>query len=196
MTIRAQGCLPQKLFLLKLIYKVGAEARKNLPSYTLESDGVLFNLKFKKGAASIFVVIAFICGIVAVLIKPYALYLAGGFLLFFILAVSGIGSKIVFYPVKLRFDEIEEIREIGFVEAQSLIKYQIGPNVTLEAQGAIDMARFLSKKIEKPNVYVMMPYASTARTLAIKGPQIFYLTAVENEDCSDLISAFKRYKSR
>jgi hypothetical protein len=188
-------------FVIKAIYKGSPNLRKQLPSYSLEKGGIIFNLKFKEGQAGIFILLSFILGIASVILvkvgmNQYALITAGLTVLFFILAVSKFGGKTTFYPIQINFKEIDEIRELTFVESQSLMKYQVGPNVSLEVQGAKDMYEFLKKKIERPSVYVMTPSSSVAKTLFIKGKNLFYLSAMENENFNDLISAFKKYKKK
>ncbi|HTW96497.1 MAG TPA: hypothetical protein VMD74_02455 [Candidatus Methylomirabilis sp.] len=184
-------------FIISFLYRVEGAAKKNLPFYSLDADGLIFNFNVVKGAASAFVLIAFLVG-TSVLFLPqqYKLYAAGVFILCIILAATKVGSKVVFYPVKIKFEEIDEIREVNYVEAQSLMKYQIGPNISLATRGAKDMYDFMKKKIEKPNVYVMMPAMSGAKTLVIKGQNIFYLSAVQNENFEDLLNAFEKYKSQ
>lgn len=109
------------------------------------------------------------------------------------LAIVGLGrSARRPYIVTLPFSELEEIRELSYLEAQSFLKYKIGPDITIAAQAAKDLYDYFRGNIERPNVYVFVQ--SVGKTLLLRGPHIFYLITVRKDDCSDLIQAFQEYK--
>lgn len=173
--------------------------KQNIPDYSLQSQGIILNLYYLKGKITIVGIIGFLAGIVAFILatlgkKQAALIVAGLFILSFIL-MSIFKGKPAKYSVKIRFDEINEIKEFSYVEAQSFLEYEIGPDVNLQMQSTRDEISFLRGEIEKPLTYIFPP-VSAAKTLMIKGPEIFYLTPVSNEDNQDLIRVFRKFKSR
>lgn len=97
------------------------------------------------------------------------------------------------YQMELNFDELDEIKELSYIEAQSLLNYKIGPNLTLKIAAIKDLCNFTKDETQKIHYYIYGPM-NHVKTLALKGKQIFYLISVDKTDCSDLISAFENYK--
>ncbi len=100
------------------------------------------------------------------------------------------------YIVKINFDELDEIRVLSYIEAQSFQQLQMGPDITLVMQSVRDTYNYLRKKIPRPNKYVLMSEGSSGKTLLLRGPEIFYLIAIANENTDDLLNAFRTYKEK
>lgn len=97
------------------------------------------------------------------------------------------------YQVELNFNELDEIKELSYIEAQSLLNYRIGPNLTLKIAAVKDLYNYAKDKTQKMHYFVYFR-GSNVKTLALKGKQIFYLISVNKTNCSDLILAFENYK--
>ncbi len=95
--------------------------------------------------------------------------------------------------VKIRFDELDEIRAFSYVEAQSFVQYQMGPDLRIGLEGGQDLRRYLSGEIERPSTYGH--WGSVGTTLFLRGPSLFYLITVANTDdvpaLQDAFGAFK-----
>ena len=182
-------------FVLKMIYRIGKSSREKLPLFLIEKDGITIHLKFAKGKlASIFAAIGFISGIMGVLIPRIAYAMIIIFILSFVLMIVFGRKKIIIYPVKIKFSEIEEIKVLSYVEAESFMRYRVNPDVNLRVQSAIEMANFLKDPTnpeKRPNKYLLIPNASGAKTLLIKGENIFYIIAVGNENAEEMINQIK-----
>jgi len=187
-------------FVMKALLQTEKFSRKQLPVCSIEKDGVIFNLPFKKGKIAIVALIGFIAGIAAVIFGKIGLtiplYISIGiFVILFFVMVFGGKKSIVYYPVKIKFSEIEEIKSMSFIEAQSLLNYKIGPDVTLQIQSVRDMIKFLKDPTNpknRPNAYTLDSYASGAKTIMIKGPNLFYIIAIGNEDADKLVKEIKK----
>ncbi len=185
-------------FLMKFFSRAGKFARDQLPTCSVEEDGLLINIKFKKGKAGIIVLVGFVAGIIGFFFLKSGSNLVG----FICIGIFGLsllvgifGGKVAFYPVKILFSEIREIRELSFVEAQSYLDYKIGPDVSLAARSSIELARFLRNPADpsnRPNIYTFMPASSGARTLVIRGENLFYVLAVGNEDVNSLVNEVQK----
>ncbi|VVB82898.1 Uncharacterised protein [uncultured archaeon] len=171
-----------------------------LPDYSLEPEGIKLNIYVsEKKRDKILVIIALIGWLLSVILmilgnKQAALIMAGIFVLplLFIFIFKG---KLTPRQIKIKFNEIEEIKELSFVESQSLLKYEVGPDINLMMKSAMDLVKFFKGEIEKPLTYVNSP-VSAAKTLLIKGPEIFYLTSVSNENQEELMKNFRKFKSK
>ncbi|MDO8528419.1 MAG: hypothetical protein Q7S06_00835 [Nanoarchaeota archaeon] len=174
--------------------------KQNIPDYSPDSNGITLNIYYYKNkVTTMLVIIGLIAGISAFVLasigqKQAALIAGGVFILTFILIFIFKG-KTTAHPIKIGFNEINDIREFSYVEARSLLQYEIGPDINLQMQSTRDTIKFLRGEIDRPLTYIFPP-VSAAKTLMIKGPEIFYLTPVSNEDNSDLIKAFRKFKSR
>ncbi|MCL5730242.1 MAG: hypothetical protein M1165_01590 [Candidatus Pacearchaeota archaeon] len=185
-----------KRIMAKISSKAGNFAREQLPTCAVESDGLAINLPFKKGKIGIFAIGCFIFGIAAVFLRGIGQYIAAGLfiILFLIIVFWGNKSK-VYYPIKIKFSEIQEIKSLSFVEAQSLRDYKIGPDITLKIQSARDLINFLKDPYNpqnRPNVYAETLDSSGAKTLLIRGQNIFYLVAVGNENADEIVKQVQK----
>lgn len=97
--------------------------------------------------------------------------------------------------VKIFFAELKEIKELSFIEAQSLLQYQIGPDLSLKAASIKDQYEYLKGIIPKPRYYIYGP-ASGVKTLLLRGNNIFYLISVGNQDTDILIQNFQAFKNQ
>lgn len=187
-------------FVKKLVYKAGKFARNQLPSCSLENDGLILNLVFKRGKSGIFIIIAFVAGIIGFILGKFGLQIPmyiciGIFILFFLIAVFGGKKDIRVYPVKIKFSEIQEIKELSFIEVQSYMNYKIGPDITLQSQSIMDMINFLkdpNNPENRPNTYTLVSESSGAKTLLIRGQNLFYLIAVGNEDIDEIVNQVQK----
>lgn len=97
--------------------------------------------------------------------------------------------------VTIGFEEIDEIRTFSFVEAQTFLKYEVGPNVEIVIRQAKDLHDYVKGKIEKPSVYAFTAIQSVGKIVLLKGPDLFYFLAFDTEDVSDLMDAFNSFKA-
>jgi len=97
--------------------------------------------------------------------------------------------------VTLGFDEIDEIRTFSFVEAQTFLKYEVGPNVEIVIRQARDLHDYVKGKIAKPSVYAFTAIQSVGKIVLLKGLDLFYFLAFNTEDVSDLTDAFDSFKT-
>lgn len=95
--------------------------------------------------------------------------------------------------ITINFDELEEIKILSYLEAKTLLKYQIGPDMLLAAQSVKDMYQYLKNEIPKPRCYSKI--SSTGSILLLKGPELFYLLSISNLDHQALLKAFKQAKN-
>jgi len=124
--------------------------------------------------------------------RPYRLE-ADGLVFPNLMRVMG-GSKNPRWDVRIGFDDLEEIRDLTDMEAGVFLKYQVGPNLTLGAAAAVDQYRYFSQKIPRPRFYVVNALRPNGRTLLLRGPDLFYLVAVDG-DPRDVIAAFEKHRS-
>lgn|GEM_PF-1388115 len=96
--------------------------------------------------------------------------------------------------VKIGFNELDEIKAFTFVEAQTFLKYEVGPNVEIVIRQAKDLHDYVKGKIEKPSVYAFTAIQSVGKIVLLKGPDLFYFLAFDTEDVHDLIAAFNSFK--
>jgi MFS family permease len=190
-------------FVKKLSYRTEKFSRIQLPSLEIEKDGILLNLPFKKGKTATIAFAGVIAGIAAVIFGKLNLQvlmyvsIAVFIISFFIAAFSG-KKNVVNYPVKIYFSEIQEIKSLSFVEAQSLQNYKIGPDITLQIQSSIDLVKFLRNPTDqknRPTAYTLQNYASGTKTILIRGKNLFYLVAVSNENADKLIKDIQKHIS-
>lgn len=98
------------------------------------------------------------------------------------------------FKVHLRFDEIEEWRDMTFREAEAFMQGEVGPNVALGGQQVVDLYRYAAGKSPRPDVYIQ--YQSGGTTLFLRGPKVFYLITVGNTDNERLFAALAQKRSR
>ncbi|RPI22212.1 MAG: hypothetical protein EHM61_22805 [Acidobacteria bacterium] len=104
------------------------------------------------------------------------------------------GSKNPRWDVRIGFDDLEEIRDLSDMEAGAFLQYQIGPNLTLGAAAAVDQYRYFNKQIPRPRFYAVNALRPNGRTLLLRGPDLFYLIAVDG-DPRELAAAFEKHRS-
>jgi len=97
--------------------------------------------------------------------------------------------------VKIGFDELDEIRTFSFVEAQTFLKYEIGPNLEIVIKQTRDLHDYVKGRIERPSVYTFTAIQSVGEIVLLKGPDLFYFLSFDSEDVSDLVTAFNSFKS-
>ena len=98
------------------------------------------------------------------------------------------------FTVHLRFEEIDEWRDMTFSEVQAFIEGEIGPNAGLKGREVVDMYRYAAGKIARPDVYIQ--YQSGGTTLFLRGPKIFYLITVGNTDNERLFATLTQKRSQ
>ncbi|MBM3175795.1 MAG: zinc ribbon domain-containing protein [Chloroflexi bacterium] len=97
--------------------------------------------------------------------------------------------------VTIGFDELDEIRTFSFVEAQTFLKYTIGPNIELVIRQTKDLHDYIKGKIKRPSVYTFTAIQSVGKIVLLKGPDLFYFLAFDTQDVSDLVDAFGSFKA-
>lgn len=95
--------------------------------------------------------------------------------------------------ITITFDELEEIKILSYLEARTLLNYQIGPDMFLATQSVKDLYKYLKNEIPKPRYYSKI--SSMGSVLLLKGPELFYLLSVSNQDHQALLKAFKQAKN-
>ncbi|WHH56930.1 hypothetical protein [Petroclostridium sp. X23] len=98
-------------------------------------------------------------------------------------------------PVYIRFDEIDELRVLTFVEVEAFKKYNIGPDIELSIRQSVDIARYIKLEIARPSVYTFTAGSSGDCNVFIRGPELFYLIAFETDNVFDLVEAYDAYKA-
>lgn len=124
--------------------------------------------------------------------RPYRLE-ADGLVFSNLMRVMG-GSKKPRWDVRIGFDDLEEIRDLTDVEAGAFLQYEIGPNLTLGAAAAVDQYRYFSQQIPRPRFYAVSALRPNGRTLFLRGPDLFYLVAVDG-DPHDVLAAFEKHRA-
>ena len=106
--------------------------------------------------------------------------------------VSLNGPKIP--PVHFSFTEITELRVVSFREAKEYLESQTGmtlkERLVAQKNAVTDLYKFLKGQISRPRFYQRIQ--SLGRTLIIRGADFIYLVSVKNDDCNDLLNAFKK----
>ncbi len=118
---------------------------------------------------------------------------AGGIVFPNLMRVMG-GGKNPRWDVRIGFDDLEEIRDLSDMEAGVFLQYQIGPNLTLGAAAAVDQYRYYRQQIPRPRFYAVNALRPNGRTLLLRGPDLFYLIAVEG-DPRGLVEVFEKHRS-
>ncbi len=95
--------------------------------------------------------------------------------------------------VSIDLAELDEIKILNYPEARALLNYKIGPDLILASESVKDLYKYLKNEIPKPRYYSKV--SSTGSILLLKGPEIFYLLSVANQDHQDLLGAFKQAKN-
>ena len=98
--------------------------------------------------------------------------------------------------IKIDFDEIEEIREMTWVESDAFMTYSVGPNLDLQIRLTKDLYNYTKGKIEKPSVYIATALNQSNKVIFMKGKNLFYLVSFDSTDISDILKAFERYKKK
>ena len=106
------------------------------------------------------------------------------------LKITNLADRNKKHLVKILFSELTDIQELNFAEAQSMLLYQIGPDLSLQAAAIKDQIEFLQGKIPKPKYYVFGP-STGAKTLLLRGNNLLYLISVGIESNSALLQAFR-----
>lgn len=96
-------------------------------------------------------------------------------------------------PVLLRFDELAEVRPLSYVGARAFLRYEVGPNLDLAARQTEDVAHYLRGDIARPGVYTIGTPTMAGRHVLLRGPELFYLLAVDADDVTDAIDAFEAH---
>lgn len=99
------------------------------------------------------------------------------------------------YIVKILFAELDEVKVLSYVEAESLLRYKIGPDISLRIETIKDGQKYLKGEISKPRYYVYDP-TNGVESLLLRGPNIFYLFTVGNQNNIQLIDAFRTFKQK
>ncbi len=97
-------------------------------------------------------------------------------------------------PFKVFFNEIDELKELSFVETQKYQRYTVGPNVQLGAESVKQQFQYMNGKIARPTVFYYV--SSAGRILLIRGPNIFYLMPFSNENIDELFDAYNNFKNK
>jgi len=103
------------------------------------------------------------------------------------------GSKNPRWDVRIALDDLEEIRDLSDAEAAAFLKYQVGPNLSLGAAAAVDQYRYFSHQIPRPRFYAVNALRANGRTLLLRGPDLFYLVAVDG-DPREVVAAFEKHR--
>lgn len=106
-----------------------------------------------------------------------------------------IGAKAEQYEVHIGFNELEEVRDLSDAEAEALLQFKIGLDLSLVAAATADMYRYLKSEIPRPRYHVSTALRPGGRTLVLRGRDLFYLIAVSNCNPTELIAAFERHRS-
>ena len=109
------------------------------------------------------------------------------------LNIKNLGDLSKKYIVKFKFSEIDEMKAFNFIEAQTFLKYKIGPNVDLTMRQAKELYQYQKGKIKRPSVYVYGP-SSIGTNVFFQGKNLFYCLTFDTKDVNDLLNAFKKYK--
>ncbi len=104
------------------------------------------------------------------------------------------GSRNPRWDVRIEFDDLEEIRDLSDMEAGAFLQYQIGPNLTLGTAAVADQYRYFRQQIPRPRFYAFNALRPNGRTLLLRGPDLFYLVAVDG-DTAELVAAFEKHRS-
>jgi hypothetical protein len=99
------------------------------------------------------------------------------------------------YVVNFKFSEIDEIKELSFIEVKTFLTYKIGPDVDLTIRKTKDLYKYMRGEIDRPSVYTFGP-SSIGTNVFFQGKDLFYLLVFDTKDISDLLNAFKQYKKR
>lgn len=95
-------------------------------------------------------------------------------------------------PVRIRFDEIDDLQVFTYTEAEAFLKYNVGPDFQLSIRQARDFAAYVKGQIPRPSVYTFG--GANSNQVLIRGPRLFYMIRFDAEDVSDLIQAYRSYK--
>ena len=99
-------------------------------------------------------------------------------------------------PIRIGFDELEDVRVFTPVEAQAFRQYELGPNVELGIQQTRDLIDFGRGAITRPSVYTIGSENSLGKSVLLRGPNLFFWTHYGGQDGSDLLAAFDAYRGR
>ena len=96
--------------------------------------------------------------------------------------------------VKIGFDELDEVRAFSYVEAQSFVQYELGPDLQLALKQGKDLYRYLNGELDRPSVYGH--WGALGTTLLLRGPNLCYLISVSNDNVNELVAVFNIFKQR
>ena len=107
------------------------------------------------------------------------------------------------WTAKIKFNELDEIKEFSPQEAMVYMGAVISPDVALFAKTLSNFRKFTKGEINRPAVYVTRntsPFPGwqvyAGKTVLLKGPSLFYFVTFTRRDVSDLIQRFKSYKRK
>jgi hypothetical protein len=98
-------------------------------------------------------------------------------------------------PVHIKYNEIDDLQVFTYLEADSVLKYNIGADLNLGVQQTKDFAQYVKGEISRPSVYAFGGAGgSNGNRVLIRGPQLFYMLTFDNDDGSNLVQAYRSYK--
>lgn len=97
-----------------------------------------------------------------------------------------------FEPIRIGFDELDEIEVMEWPQAQQYARNSMGANVVTGWRAFMDFNRYLGGNLKRPAVWENI--GSNGKTLLLRGPKLLYLVTVSNEDIASLIGAFHQFK--
>jgi len=99
-------------------------------------------------------------------------------------------------PVHISFEEIEDLQVLTYVEAESYLRYNIGPDLNIGIKQAKDYAQYVKGNITRPSVYTFGAPSSNDMNVVIRGPELFYMLVFDAVDLSDLVEAYRSYQEK
>jgi hypothetical protein len=97
-------------------------------------------------------------------------------------------------PIRIGFDELDDIRVFNSAEASAYRQYELGPNVELGIRQTKDLYDFSRGAIPRPSVYAVSAGNSMGKSVLMRGPNLFYWIYFGGQDGSDIVAAWARYR--
>lgn len=94
----------------------------------------------------------------------------------------------------VRFDELEEVRSLTYVESVAYMDYTVGPNIELSMREKRELYEWRTGKIPRPTVYILNSTSALGKKVLLRGSGLIYLISFHAENVGDLIDAFLRSK--
>jgi hypothetical protein len=108
----------------------------------------------------------------------------------------GKSSRAVNPPnVTLFFDELDEVKVLNDVEAESYMRYTVGPDLSLSGRMVEDKMRYLKGEIPRPSVF-RSGSCTNSKPVLFRGKQLFYLITFETDEVAAIEERFRLYKQR